>query len=271
MKFVRMNHHHHLLMMTLLLMALPFSLTADKFNLYAGRPQSLTIQNLKPESKYLWELRTAHDRVLANGQLQTDEKGNLTIILEVPAIEDGSIINTELRLVLYDVKSVNHGLTFHSAKVFGDDLSSIVREGVYASSDSLRNSLDLTGIKAVDRDMARVFLLEDASLEEVNRLVAKGKMVVFFADGDNEVLPPRGNLTVISLEVVARREQPSNLSVVYNKSDFVISYDGNGGIVDLTYRKGRLVVVAPQLRRSIDKNPETWLVLKRKIKEEAER
>ena len=257
--------------MTLLLMTLPFSLTADRFNLYAGRPQSITIQNLNSESKCLWELRTAHDRLLSNGQLQSDEKGNLTILLEIPVIEDGSIINTELRLILSDGKVVTHALTFHSAKVFGDDLSSIVKEGVYASSDSLRSSINCAGIKAVDRDMAMVFLLEEASREEVNRLVNKGKMVVFFADGDNNILPPCGNLIAFSLEVVTGNEQPSNLSVVYSKSDFVISYGGNGGIVDLTYRKGRLVVVAPQLRRNIDKNPTTWLVLKRKIKEEVER
>lgn len=255
------------LTMGALLMALPFSLMADHFNLYAGRPQSLTISGLKAEATYRWELRTAHDRLLADGQLPADDKGKVGMTLEIPAIEDGTTIDTKLRLVLSDGKPVTHELIFHSAKVFGDVRNAIIKAGVYTNSDAIRHSLGLAGIKSADRDQSRIFLLEDVSRKEIDELVANDKMVVIFVDGDNEFLPSRENLSRFSMEVVPGMEKPPLLSVVYNRSSFVIAYEGNGGIVDLTYRKGRLVVVAPQLRQNLDKNPETWLILKRKIME----
>ena len=248
-----------LVMMVLLSTALP--LAADRFNLYAGRPQTMTLRNLTSGQNYRWELRTANDRIMGSGELKADDTGNAELQLEIPKLETGVTLKCKLLLP----PSQNHEIAFYSSEPLSDVAAAINSRGIYADLDDLRKSITAIGLVPAEREQAKLYLLADTATRELPALLAAGKTVIFFADGENELMPPPGKLRKFALEKVSVTGKTPMLSVTYTRGEFKIGYEGNGGIVDLYYGRGHLIVLAPQLRAVLDATPEIWLLLKTKI------
>ena len=249
------------------LMWVGVSLAAADFNLYGGKPQNVTLRNLMPGKDFRWELRTANDRPMGSGQVKADEDGNAEIQFEVPKLEPGVAISCKLLLS----PDRHYEVDFHSREIFAPVMAALQQFGVYSDNDELKQSLDMQGIVVAERNHARIFLVSDISSKDLLALLAAGKTVIYFSDGDNEINPPRDKIKKISLETAFNAKKLPVLSVLYNKNEFKIGYEGGVGIVEVYYASGHLVVVAPQLRRELNINPELWLILKHKITEDLQK
>lgn len=243
------------------LMWVGMSLTAADFNLYGGKPQSITLRNLTPGKDFRWELRTSNARIMGSGQFKADENGNAELTLELPKLEIGTSVNCKLELP----PDKSYGITFYSREPLNELAAALGAAGIYADSDDLKKSVAAIGLIPAEQEKAKIYLLADTAVRTLPALLADGKTVIFFADGENELLPPRENLRKISLEMALSAKKSPALSVIYNKSEFRIGYEGDAGVVDLHYWRGHLIVVAPQLRAALDATPEVWLILKTKI------
>ena len=243
------------------------SLNAADFNLYGGKPQSITLRNLTPGKDFRWELRTGNNRPMGGGQVRIDEDGNAEIQFEIPKLEPGVTVNCKLLLS----PDKRYEIAFHSSGIFAPVMAALQRFGVYTENSELKQSLDAQDIVVAERSQARIFLTADIASKELTALLAAGKTVIYFADGDNEINPPIEKMRNFTLETVFYAKKSPALSVLYNKSEFKIGYDGGAGVVEVHYEQGHLVVVAPQLRRELDINPELWLILKHKITEDLQK
>lgn len=243
------------------------SLNAADFNLYGGKPQSITLRNLTPGKDFRWELRTAHNRQMGGGQIKADEDGNAEIQLEVPKLEPGVSVSCKLLLP----PDRRYEVVLHSREIFAPVMAALQQFGVYAENSELKQSLEAQEIIVAERSQARIFLTADIASKELTALLAAGKTVIYFADGENEINLPLEKMRNFTLETAFYAKKLPALSVLYNKNEFKIGYEGNGGIVDIYYNQGHLVVVAAQLRRELDINPELWLILKHKITEDLQK
>ncbi len=243
------------------LMWLGMSLAAADFNLYGGRPQSITLQKLVANQDYSWELRTSNGRIMGSGQIKTGEDGSGQLTFELPKLEPGTSVNCKLELP----PDRSYGITFYSREPLNELAAALSEAGIYADSTGLKKSVTAIGLVPAEREQAKIYLLADTAERELSALLAAGKTVIYFAGGDNELSPPREKLREISLEMVSVAKKSPRLSVIYNKKEFIIGYEGDAGVADLHYWSGHLIVVAPQLRAVLDATPEVWLILKTKI------
>ncbi|MFA6103886.1 MAG: hypothetical protein WCV67_12575 [Victivallaceae bacterium] len=237
------------------------ALTAGDFNLYSGRPQNITLRKLVANQDYNWELHTSSGRNMGSGQFKAGEDGSGEITFELPKLELGTSVNCKLELV----PDRSYGITFYSREPLNELAAALGEAGIYADSSGLKKSVTAIGLVPAEREQAKIYLLADTAERELPGLLAAGKTVIYFAGGDNELSPPREKLREISLEMVSVAKKPPRLSVIYNRKEFVIGYEGDAGVADLHYGSGHLIVVAPQLRAVLDTTPEVWLILKTKI------
>ena len=230
------------------LMWLGMSLAAADFNLYGGRPQSITLQKLVANQDYSWELRTSNGRIMGSGQIKTGEDGSGQLTFELPKLEPGTSVNCKLELP----PDRSYGITFYSREPLNELAAALSEAGIYADSTGLKKSVTAIGLVPAEREQAKIYLLADTAERELSALLAAGKTVIYFAGGDNELSPPREKLREISLEMVSVAKKSPRLSVIYNKKEFIIGYEGDAGVADLHYWSGHLIVVAPQLRAVAD-------------------
>ncbi len=240
-------------------------LSAADFNLYGGKVQSITLRELTPNKEYLWELRTDHERLMKNGRVRADDEGKAEIEFDLPKLEPGTSVNCKLKIL----PDTPYKLVFHSRELFAPIMPELQQAGIYSDDDELKQDIEAAGIvRSEDEKTAKVVFTGDIAPKKLAELLAKGKMVIMFADGDNEIFPPREKMRKVALDVTYAAKKLPRLSVIYSKSELKIAYDGNGGIVAVEYdHGGRLIVVAAELRRELNYNPELWLILKNEITE----
>ncbi len=239
-------------------------------NLYSGKPQEFTVSKLTPQTIYAWKLSTTHGRTLGVSQVKTDDNGWAKLSIECPAIEPGSTVKAVIKLeAAGDTKTYN--ITFHSKKIFAQLTTALNKKGVYASSDKLEKFMEQTGIKLKESVKAKICFLEDETEETINKLISNGKTVIYFTDGENQLSPIPSNLQNINLILFDDPTIKKAMSFEMTEGTLQVDYLDRVSIINIKYSSGRLVIIAPQWRKTMYKMPELWLKLINIIKKDVEK
>ena len=245
-----------------------FTAFATDYHLYGGCAQTLMLRELIPGKTYGWELRTGNNRLLGSGKTRAGAAGTAELQLETPAQEAGVVIKCRLTLM----PDKGYSVELYSHNLFAPILPRLQQYGVWTDSAELKADLAAVGLELTDRDTARLVLVNNLSESELTALPSAGKTVIWFADGDNIIAPPPEKIRKITLETVDFAKKSPSLSVLYDKHGLQIGNEGgNGGLVDVFYPAGHLIVVAPELQRELNLHPDVWLILKHKIMEDLQK
>ena len=239
-------------------------------------PKGMSRMNL------LWQLITQHGQIIAQGLAGRDANKNfvkvplkfnklkpgisLKLSLQIKATRKGEVI-AEQRIIVY------------SKKIFADIAGKLkeMRAGAILAEDKIVY-LNTLGFDLPEKPLSSfedpankvIFCSAENYLDNIDmlsELMKRGLTLVMFAPGDeSKIFLPLKDFSKISLISSKKAKTKGILGVISNKEKIVITCaDGLGALVELEYGKGKIIIVADSIYRTLDKTPDAALILKKSL------
>jgi hypothetical protein len=227
----------------------------------------------------LWQLTTPYGRVMAQGRVTG--KDTLKIPLKFDKLKSGISLKLSLQIKLARKGKViaEQRIIVYSKKIFADIAGKLkeMRAGAILAEDKIAY-LNTLGFDLPEKPLNSfedpvnkvIFCSAENYLDNINmlsELMKRGLTLVMFAPGDeSKMFLPLKDFSKISLISSRKAKIKGNLSVISNKEKIVITCaDGLGSLVELEYGKGKIIIVADSIYRTLDKTPDAALILKKSL------
>lgn len=231
-------------------------------------------------SLFVWQLTTPFGRVMMQGQVvRMKGKKLLTVPLKFDELEAGTSLKCILQLKSDKKVVAQKKIIIYSKKIFKSIADNLKKRGTGAilpvEQIEMMNSL---GMELPERpldnfeDPVNKLIFCDAkkycdNLYMLNILMEQGKTLVMIAPADNsEIYLPRDKFIKFVLISSKKAKTTGALGVICNKEKIKIQCsNGPGGLIEVKYKKGKIIIVAYSVFENLDKVPESALVFKKSL------
>ena len=241
---------------------------------------SLSLPENVKASNFVWQLTTPLWRVMMRGQITREAgKNSVTVPLKFDELKPGTSLKCILQLKSDNKVIAQKKIIIYSKKIFKSIAGALKIHGagavLPAEQIEVLNSL---GMKLPERpldnfeDPANKLIFCDAkkycdNVDMLSILMGQGKTLVMIAPPDNsEIYLPSEKFIKFILISSKKAKTTGALGVICNKEKIKIQCsNGPGGLVEVKYQKGRIIIIAHSVFEKLDKIPEAALILKKSL------
>lgn len=236
-------------------------------------------ENIKGD-KFLWQLSTPRWRVMARGQVEREAGTNvIKVPLEFDTLKPGIYLKCILAIKLDGTLVAQQKIIVYSKKIFKNMAGRLKKIGVGAvlSEDEIVE-LNVLGLGLPQRPLDNfedtafkvIFCSAKKLLDNVDmlhELMKRGLTLVMFApDDESEIFLPVEDFSEISLISSKKAKTKGALGVICNKEKIAVACaSGEGGLIKIEYKKGRIIIIADPVKKALAKIPDAALILKENL------
>jgi hypothetical protein len=233
--------------------------------------------------KFTWQLTSVHGRVLARGKVNWQRGKKIAKVpLKFDKLKPGIKLKCLLQIKLNKEILVKQPLEIYSKQIFADiagrlkklGAGAILPENEIERLNRLGLGLPVKSLDGFENPANKVIFCAAKEYADnigmLQELMQRGVTLVMFAPDDkSEIFVPLGKMAKTTIVATNSAKSNGGLGIIYSKEKIVIGCDsGQGGLVEIKYQTGKIIIVADAMYKNLDKTPEPALMLKQQIEKE---
>ncbi|MCF6176246.1 MAG: hypothetical protein L3J71_10820 [Victivallaceae bacterium] len=229
--------------------------------------------------KFIWQLVTGENRLIAGGKLAPQTGNKLILPLKFDKLKPGIKLKCNLLIKFNRQLLVKQPLEIYSKQIFASiagqlkkqHAGAVLPEHEIVRLNKLGMGLPEKALDGFENPANKVIFCAAKEYADnigmLQELMKRGVTLIMFAPNDeSEIFLPLGKMAKITIISANKAKSNGRLGVIYSKEKLMIGCNnGQSDLVAVKYQTGKIIIIADAVYKNLDKTPEAALMLKARL------